>query len=66
MKHLPLTTIATVLLVGLASTLPMADEALKYWPQWRGPGMNGVSSATGLPAKWSPESNIVWQIALPA
>lgn len=35
------------------------------WPQWRGSAMNGVSDATGLPSRWSTESNIVWKTDLP-
>jgi len=35
------------------------------WPQWRGPQLNGVSSETGLPLKWTAESNIAWKLPLP-
>ena len=61
MKHLPLTTIATVLLVGLVSTRPMADEALKYWPQWRGPTWNGVALQADPPVTWSETENLRWK-----
>ena len=46
----------------LSPTLIFASD----WPQWRGTDMNGISQATGLPAEWSPESNIVWKTDLPA
>jgi outer membrane protein assembly factor BamB len=36
------------------------------WPQWRGSDMNGISSAKGLPATWSTDTNIVWKSDLPA
>jgi outer membrane protein assembly factor BamB len=35
------------------------------WPQWRGPGSNGVSKETGLPVEWSAEKNVAWKTALP-
>jgi outer membrane protein assembly factor BamB len=35
------------------------------WPQWRGPALNGTSSETGLPTKWSKAENITWKLAMP-
>ncbi len=35
------------------------------WPQWRGPSANGISAEKNLPAKWSPEENIAWKLAMP-
>jgi outer membrane protein assembly factor BamB len=35
------------------------------WPQWRGPSANGVSAEKNLPAKWTPEENIAWKLAMP-
>ena len=35
------------------------------WPHWRGPAMNGVSSETGLPVKWSETENIAWKVPMP-
>lgn len=35
------------------------------WPQWRGPTLNGVSNEKNLPARWTPEENITWKLALP-
>ncbi len=37
----------------------------KNWPQWRGPSLNGVSTETNLPAKWTTEENIAWKLAMP-
>jgi outer membrane protein assembly factor BamB len=34
------------------------------WLQWRGPSSNGISFETGLPTKWSADSNIVWKVPL--
>jgi outer membrane protein assembly factor BamB len=35
------------------------------WPQWRGPGLNGVSSEKDLPFKWNTEENVVWKVPMP-
>ena len=61
MKHLLLTTIAAVLLVGFVSTQLIADESLKYWPQWRGPNWNGVASEADPPVTWSETENLRWK-----
>jgi outer membrane protein assembly factor BamB len=32
------------------------------WPEWRGPGRDGISLEKGLPEKWSPKGeNLVWK-----
>ncbi len=36
------------------------------WPQWRGPLLNGISSETNLPVKWSTTENIAWKLPLPS
>lgn len=35
------------------------------WPQWRGPGRNGISAETNLPVKWSKDENIAWKLDMP-
>jgi len=35
------------------------------WPQFRGPGGQGVSSEKGLPATWGEHENLVWKAELP-
>ena len=35
------------------------------WPQFRGPGGQGVSDAKGLPVKWSDDSGVLWKAQLP-
>jgi outer membrane protein assembly factor BamB len=34
------------------------------WPQFRGPTAQGLSSATGLPLKWSETENVKWKTAI--
>ncbi len=49
-----------LLLALVALALVAAD-----WPRFRGPGGQGVSDETGLPAEWSDSENLVWKTALP-
>jgi outer membrane protein assembly factor BamB len=39
----------------------VADEALKYWPQWRGPTWNGVAADADPPITWSETENLRWK-----
>ena len=57
----------TSLLVGtlLLLTTP-GSVAAEYWPQWRGPDLNGTSPETDLPDQWGPETNIAWSLPLPS
>jgi outer membrane protein assembly factor BamB len=36
------------------------------WPQWRGPGLNGVSHETKLPVHWTRQENVAWKLAMPS
>jgi outer membrane protein assembly factor BamB len=46
----------------VAATTPIhADN----WPQWRGPGGQGISGETALPLQWSPATSFAWKTALP-
>lgn len=49
-------------LLAVAGVGVAADE---NWPQWRGPGGQGVSSETQVPTVWQPDRNIAWKTALP-
>jgi len=48
------------------SSVAVCDNARDYWPQWRGPDLNGVSRAQNLPETWSETENIVWKTHLPS
>jgi len=55
-------SIRFVCLVALAiSTLAAGD-----WPQWRGPGLNGISDEKNLPVRWSRDENVAWKLVLPS
>jgi len=43
----------------------MVAAAQAHWPQWRGPGAQGHSSAKNIPLHWSESSNIVWKTEIP-
>jgi len=46
--------------------LSLADLVhAENWPQWRGPGGDGVSKETNLPTHWSSTENIAWSLPLP-
>lgn len=53
-------------LVFLAVVSGLTAHAGESWPNWRGPTLNGVSSATALPTEWSDSRNIVWKTPLPS
>jgi outer membrane protein assembly factor BamB len=61
----PLTRIAIIIAVALAcavSTLSFINRAsAANWPQWRGPGGQGISAEKNLPAEWSSTKNIKWK-----
>ena len=52
------------LVAGLVAFLAAASAHAGNWPQWRGPTGDGVSAETGLPLKWSNDSNILWKSPL--
>jgi outer membrane protein assembly factor BamB len=55
-----------VLVIAIASAVPAAARgAGENWPQWRGPGGQGVSTEQQLPTEWGPDKNIAWKTLLP-
>ncbi len=54
-----------LLLAALVSTplraADLAEEAVKYWPQWRGPTWNGVAPQGNPPVTWSETENVRWK-----
>ena len=45
--------------------LILSPLAAENWPQWRGPGSQGVSTEPRLPTEWQPGRNIAWKVPLP-
>jgi outer membrane protein assembly factor BamB len=54
-------TFKVLVMMLLSASIAYAEN----WPQWRGPSLNGVSNEKNLPARWTPEENITWKLALP-
>ncbi|HTN75848.1 MAG TPA: PQQ-binding-like beta-propeller repeat protein [Pirellulaceae bacterium] len=55
--------VSLVMLLIAAGCLPSATAA--EWPEFRGPGKQGVATVRYLPIAWSETSNIAWKTALP-
>jgi hypothetical protein len=55
----------TVLLLILAFCASLPAAAVENWPQWRGPGGQGVSADTDVPTEWAPDKNVLWKAELP-
>jgi outer membrane protein assembly factor BamB len=53
-------TLASIVLTAAAATV-----SAENWPQWRGPGSQGISNETQLPTDWAPGKNIAWKTELP-
>jgi len=47
------------------SALVSSADPMKYWPQWRGPELNGVVPHGDPPVEWSEDKNVRWKIEIP-
>jgi outer membrane protein assembly factor BamB len=60
-----------LLLGALHAIAARSDDAdagaslLENWPQWRGPGANGVAPRANPPIHWSEAKNVRWKFPLP-
>ena len=45
--------------------LAVCQVSAENWPEWRGEGGQGISTAKGLPETWSETSGIIWKAELP-
>ncbi len=56
-------------IIGSVVAFCLVNQGLKGdtkdWPNFRGPGKMGVSSAKGLPLSWSQSKNLIWKKELP-
>ena len=57
--------VSALLLTDFRAQLAKASENEPNWPQWRGPGGNGVSYEKNLPTEWSDTKNIQWKTEIP-
>jgi outer membrane protein assembly factor BamB len=56
---------AMVALAFLACAPLHAQEKLSDWPQFRGPGGQGISTDKNVPLTWGPNKNLAWKVDLP-
>ncbi|MGE3315170.1 MAG: PQQ-binding-like beta-propeller repeat protein [Planctomycetaceae bacterium] len=54
---------AAVIALGLVA--PRISLAEETWTEFRGPGGQGHSAATGLPTQWDESTNIRWRCCIP-
>ncbi|HZS09079.1 MAG TPA: PQQ-binding-like beta-propeller repeat protein [Blastocatellia bacterium] len=54
-------------LIALSSDQPRVGDAAgnTNWPQWRGPGGQGISTEKNLPVEWNETKNVQWKAAIP-
>jgi len=51
--------------VLMMSARALAEPDDRFWPQWRGPQMTGVSPTADPPVEWSETTNIRWKVPIP-
>lgn len=60
-NRLVLTALLCLPVMSLQASV--SDE--RYWAQWRGPAMTGVSRTAKPPLEWSETKNIKWKVEIP-
>jgi outer membrane protein assembly factor BamB len=55
----------TILLICLVAVTSRADEP-SAWPQFRGPGGNGIAEDQKPPVEFGPDKNVVWRVDVPS
>jgi outer membrane protein assembly factor BamB len=53
------------LALAAAARAQTASENERFWMQWRGPYMTGVSKTADPPIEWSETKNIRWKVEIP-
>jgi outer membrane protein assembly factor BamB len=51
--------------LSVAATIPASAAGPLDWPQFRGPGGNGVADQAKLPQTWSTTANVAWAVDVP-
>ena len=49
----------------LLATLTSAAAPAGEWSRFRGPNGSGLSEATGVPAEFGPQKNVLWRLSVP-
>lgn len=58
-------SVGSLALAMIVGTMAAPCAAADNWPQFRGPGGNGVAVDDRAPETWSREENVVWKVAIP-
>ena len=56
--------LAAIALALVCAGWPGSAREASNWPQWRGPGSQGVSAERNLPIAWTRTENVAWAAAL--
>ncbi len=62
------TVLLNVVILLIAQSLTAAepgDDAMQFWPQWRGPMATGAAPQADPPLQWSETNNVKWKAAIP-
>jgi outer membrane protein assembly factor BamB len=57
--------IASALIAGASARAGSTPTTGSNWPQFRGPGSQGISEEKGLPTQWSDTKNVQWKTPIP-
>jgi len=58
-------TLAASLVPAASPEKTLRGDAERYWPQWRGPLLNGVAPHARPPIEWSETKNVRWKVGIP-
>lgn len=63
----PSSVVILALVLAVVGAIPVvsAQQADRFWPQWRGPRADGTSSTANPPLEWSESRNIRWKVRMP-
>jgi outer membrane protein assembly factor BamB len=50
---------------GAPAAAAASAPAAKDWPEFRGPGGQGVSDAANVPVEWDDATNVAWKVPVP-
>ncbi len=66
MRRLLILILAGAFILGaVAAAAAPGPAGERFWPQWRGPEMTGVSPDGDPPTRWSATENVRWKIEIP-
>lgn len=57
--------VAAMAALGVPASTAPAPEALRFWPEWRGPLGTGEAPHATPVREWSGTTNVAWKVAVP-